>query len=297
MSERIHVLTHELFGKSSLDDVTLSDAQTLVRRFPYFSPAQFLLLEKLRLEGTQEEYEQQLRKAVLYYPDPLAFSFVINGNEFPADAELNDLPQSDQIQMSTLNDSSLGAEPAVQVEVAVPVQTEVALSDDMSAVEGGTESKGEAAAVESVEPLEIRPVFQPMASPGNGINPADSAITFEPFHTVDYFASQGIKLSQEDAGKDKFGKQLKSFTEWLRTMKRLPATEAVPSLDSPSERKVTTLAEHSVDRADVVTEAMAEVWIKQGNLAKAIDVYNELSLLNPSKNAYFATKIQNLKDS
>jgi hypothetical protein len=55
------------------------------------------------------------------------------------------------------------------------------------------------------------------------------------------------------------------------------------------------LAQHSVADADVVTEAMAEVWVKQGNREKAIDTYNKLSLLNPSKRAYFAAKAEFLK--
>jgi hypothetical protein len=42
---------------------------------------------------------------------------------------------------------------------------------------------------------------------------------------------------------------------------------------------------------------MAEVWSKQGNTQKAIEVLTKLSLLNPSKKAYFATKIENLKRS
>src|SRR5439155_17172264 len=120
---------------------------------------------------------------------------------------------------------------------------------------------------------------------------------FEPFHTVDYFASQGIKLSQDDQPKDKFGKQLKSFTEWLKTMKRLPAQQGPRSIDASSENKVQHLAEDSVHESDIITEAMAEVWLKQGNFDKALDVYNKLSLLNPSKKAYFAGKIENLKRS
>jgi hypothetical protein len=40
---------------------------------------------------------------------------------------------------------------------------------------------------------------------------------------------------------------------------------------------------------------MAEVWKKQGNTAKAIDIYNKLSLLDPSKRVYFAAKIEELK--
>jgi hypothetical protein len=46
---------------------------------------------------------------------------------------------------------------------------------------------------------------------------------------------------------------------------------------------------------EVVTETMADVWIKQGEIEKAIDIYNKLSLLNPSKSDYFAAKIRDLK--
>ena len=47
----------------------------------------------------------------------------------------------------------------------------------------------------------------------------DDVLSFGAYYTIDYFASQGIKVSQEENPKDKFGKQLKSFTDWLKTMK------------------------------------------------------------------------------
>ncbi len=124
----------------------------------------------------------------------------------------------------------------------------------------------------------------------------ESVITFEPFHTVDYFASQGIKLSLEDVSKDKFGKQLKSFTEWLKTMKKVPPAQP-NQVQGKAEKQVQNLAAHSVQSSDIVTEAMAQVWLHQGNKAKAIEIYRKLSLLNPSKSSYFATKIELLNDS
>ena len=42
---------------------------------------------------------------------------------------------------------------------------------------------------------------------------------------------------------------------------------------------------------------MAAVLAKQGKLAKAIELYQKLSLMNPSKSAYFAAKIEQLKDT
>lgn len=118
---------------------------------------------------------------------------------------------------------------------------------------------------------------------------------FEPYHTVDYFASQGIKAPVLDDPKDKFGQQLKSFTDWLKVMKRLPLTEITKQIPVEQEKQVADLAHHSLDEKQVWTEAMAEVWAKQGERQKAIRIYEKLSLLEPSKSAYFAGKIDALK--
>ena len=45
----------------------------------------------------------------------------------------------------------------------------------------------------------------------------------------------------------------------------------------------------------ILTEAMAEVYLKQGLREKAIDVYNKLSLQNPNKSAYFAARITEIE--
>ena len=84
-------------------------------------------------------------------------------------------------------------------------------------------------------------------------------------------------------------------------MKRLPVTEiaktveVVSDLSAGAEKKVEQLAEHSIAEREVLTETMAEVWEKQGNATKAIEIYSKLSLLEPSKSPYFATKIEELK--
>lgn len=117
---------------------------------------------------------------------------------------------------------------------------------------------------------------------------------FEPYHTIDYFASQGIKLTLDENPQDKLGKQLKSFTEWLKTMRRLPQKDREVVPDRVAEEAVQTSAAHSILGKDVVTETMAEVLAKQGMREKARAVYEKLSLLNPDKRAYFADKIEQL---
>jgi hypothetical protein len=145
------------------------------------------------------------------------------------------------------------------------------------------------------ETLDIRKVNNPVVV--NNESGDDSPIVFQSYHTIDYFASQGIRLQQADLAKDKLGQQLKSFTEWLRSMKKLPAegdTVRTPE-DENRQELVIKNAAHSIEEKEVLTEAMAEVWAKQGNREKATDIYNKLSLLNPSKSAYFAAKIDQLK--
>jgi hypothetical protein len=102
-------------------------------------------------------------------------------------------------------------------------------------------------------------------------------------------------MVQAEKPKDRFEQQLKSFTQWLKTIKQVPVAEITKELGVDSEQKVITLAEHSIEDREVVTEAMAEVWTKQGNREKAIEVYHKLSLQNPAKSAYFAGLIEQLK--
>jgi hypothetical protein len=119
-------------------------------------------------------------------------------------------------------------------------------------------------------------------------------LVFEPYHTIDYFASQGIKLTLEENPSDQLGKQLKSFTDWLKMMRRLPQKEREMVPDRVAEQTVQTIAAHSVVGREVVTETMAEVLAKQGMPERARAMYEKLSLLNPDKRAYFATKIEQL---
>jgi hypothetical protein len=119
-------------------------------------------------------------------------------------------------------------------------------------------------------------------------------LEFDPYHTVDYFASQGIKFNDiED--KDELGLRVKSFTAWLKTMKKLQ-----PTALNASENNTTGVenTEEPFPKAElIVTEAMAEVYLKQGMAEKAIDIYTKLSLQNPSNSHIFANRILDIKQN
>jgi hypothetical protein len=123
------------------------------------------------------------------------------------------------------------------------------------------------------------------------------SIVFAPYHMIDYFASQGIKLVLEDNPADSFGKQLKSFTDWLKVMKKLPAKPESGKTDEQEADRIRHFAAHSIEERDILTESMAEVLAKQGMYENAIALYQKLSLIYPPKSAYFASRIEQIKAS
>jgi hypothetical protein len=136
-------------------------------------------------------------------------------------------------------------------------------------------------------------IQQSLSEISSQANTTEELIAFEPLHTVDYFASQGIKITEEPVTNDKLGNQMKSFTEWLKSMKKIHK-ENLTAGDEQTDKNIQQIAEHSNADAEVVTEAMANVLVKQNKTEKAIEVYEKLSLINPSKSAYFAAKIDSL---
>ncbi len=146
---------------------------------------------------------------------------------------------------------------------------------------------------EAITEQEIAPIKIDMTASLNQ-SADDKTLSFEPMHLVDYFASQGIKLTEEVQTADKLGKQLKSFTEWLKTMKKIHVA-ASDTNTGQSDIAIQTLAEKSNAEGEIITEAMAEVFARQSKVGKAIELYQKLSLFNPLKSAYFAAKIEQLK--
>ncbi len=177
-------------------------------------------------------------------------------------------------------DAEMAAEAMIEADAEREVADFMTKADAELAAEatiGSDFAKEELMNAQKPEPVEEKPVF-----------------TFEPFHTVDYFASQGIKLREEKLENDQLGKQVKSFTQWLRSMKKIYVEEQneLPVLD---EKQVVAIATESNQQTDVITETMAEVLGKQGKKAQAIDLYRKLSLLHPEKSVYFASRIDELK--
>jgi len=279
MTVQTENVLQKLFSENSLDNIPLERLKQITEDHPYFTLGQLLLAKKLQLVNAVE-YESQSEKTSIYFNEPMWLQGLLHPPthhdvavsersfiEEPVAAEVHEVaieevpPAEPPIEEDKIETTESFTEPMVS-NVPVPVQVEVK--------------------AEEPSPEENVPTEEPPA-------------VFDPYHTIDYFASQGIRVSNEIRPNDRLGQQLRSFTEWLKTMKRLPETKVNEQLDEVTQKNIQEFASHSLDEKEVVTETMAEVLVKQRKEEEALVIYEKLSLLNPSKRAYFAAKIEQLK--
>ncbi len=301
MNVSINQLVKSLLQKDSLEHCSLPELTAYAERNPYFGAAQLLLAKKLQTESP-EKFEEQYQKTLLYFHNPLWVEHLLNetgraeveevGGSRLEVGEVGEVEKVQEVEkVERLTGLHVDRVEEV-VEIVEEVEKEI-VTDEVKIETGDNMNSFETAVVEEVR-ADVPVIPVPVPVPVEAVNPANDLV-FEPYHTVDYFASQGIRIKEEERPTDQFGKQLKSFTDWLKTLKRLPATELTKDIPPQSENKVEQLAGQSITDREVLTEAMAEVWEKQGNTLKATEIYRKLSLLEPVKSAYFAAKIEGLK--
>lgn len=334
MNNELKYITEHLLNNSSLENIAVADLQNIVDEHPYFVAGQLLLAWKLSHSDTNDSNEKVNKAALyfnnplwlhlllygnsattrnIHIENVSSDTEIIDSTEIQTDNPIGEMNDSDfKEEFSSL--SSIPATEELVDNIAEAKQANANHSVDETTFVDHTFSETNhltEPALQADQDESLNPAFtnsessddQSSASESTDLLPdsqdqessvKDSSPSFEPFHTVDYFASQGIKLQQAELGKDKLGQQLRSFTEWLRSMKRLPQSEMEAPIDDITQRSISRIAEHSIEEKEVLTEAMAEVWTKQGNREKAITIYHKLSLQNPSKSAYFAAKIEQL---
>jgi len=262
----------KIFNKASNETEAKSFLDSVLNEHPYFGLAQFYLLKNTDSSTTQ--YTEVAAKTSLFFND----AFFLNGQLLATEIVSPYIPQqtaeaeyeirqekNNEIENNDINNAEI--EDSLKLET-INIENKAAIIDAEK------------------DPTEFKEVKENVVD--------ESQMLFEPLHASDYFASQGIKLSEDALANDKLGKQLKSFTAWLKTMKKVHS-DKLPAVTAIIETAVQTQAEKSNIEEEIVTEPMAEAYVQQHKYVKAIEIYSKLSLLNPAKSAYFAAKIDSLK--
>lgn len=245
-----------LFHRNYDDPLNIQFLEKITNEHPYFSPAHFFFLQQT--SESSGNYASLVNKANIFFNNAYWLNF----------------------QLKQYNSSTLVKESSNETDQKISSAQTITNTDTII-------KENETDKTEELLPFNIKLTF-PEQQQNSG-----KELLFEPMHVVDYFASQGIKLTEEMQSGDRLGKQLKSFTQWLKTMKKVHEMDNSPSEENDS--MVQTLAEKSNTGNEIVTEAMAAVFAQQGKTEKAREILEKLSLLNPAKSTYFAAKIESLK--
>lgn len=306
------LLFETIFKRKISDSDNKAFFTQIAEAHPYFSVAQFYLL--LQTDKESSNYSKQAAKTSLLFNNPFWLQFQL-GDTLPDNtnediASLSNITISEKIELVNAIpiEQKNDFPEIIQVEKQeAEITPEIELNNKDQSLEIINKPEPTSHFNEGITPLENDIEQEDDSLSDQRISPfnfkfnlntsevTEDKITFEPLHTSDYFASLGIKLSGKILHSDKLGKQMKSFTEWLKEIKKLQPDQ-LPLQSEQADLTIQKLAEASNLGVEVETEAMAEVLIQQGNKQKALIVYKKLSLLDPSKSAYFAAKINQLKD-
>lgn len=284
-----------LTGKLSLTQIAPETLQQLVEEAPYFAPIHFFQTAQKQMQNRSEDWKGSLQHTQLYFTNPLWLSWQLSGlenkitesketasNKVPDESPVFMEDQWDQPSIRLFKETIPRTDANLQATPDLPVEAETDLDPDKTA-------ENKISDILSSQLADFKKPIDPNAS-------LDIDADRKRMHTIDYFASQGIKVDLNAIPQDKLTTHLRKFTDWLKQMKTVQGGTVTELASNPEmEKAVYENAKISNESREIVTEAMAEVLMQQGQTEKAIQLYIKLSFINPEKSSYFAAKIEQLK--
>jgi len=299
MNEASKNIVTKLASDLSLYNKTKEELTEIVTRYPYFGFTQFLLAQKLSNDHDADA-TKQLQHAALYFPNLFWMDYLLKENNVSiSKGEHTNVENTNETttkevaaEESEEKNNSKEAEPDLE---DIIVDETLQGSNDEITFESSAETENDEG--DEAEREKLSKLIEQHLSEFK--KPVDAAqelpIEKRVYSAIDYFASQGIKLDPRLLNQDVLGNKVRKFTDWLKQMKRVNDNPTDLGTDIETEHLIEKIAQSSNEAKDIITETMAEVLKKQGKKEKAIQLYQKLSFLNPSKSTYFAAKINELK--
>src|SRR5687768_12781968 len=170
MSERMDQMVRQFADQPSLEECPVHDLVNLCNRYPYAANFRLLLLEKHGAGASRA----QLHSTALHFHNPLLLQKSLQPDAFATELELPVV--------------SPAPVPAETISIPQPV-TEAPLPELPEPVPTQEEEITESNITELQNALEETPAPQPEILPAETVPETNAPISFEPYHTVDYFAS------------------------------------------------------------------------------------------------------------
>jgi len=283
-----------LAGKPDFTQLRVDTLQHFADEHPYFAPAQYFFASKLKLDGDALAVSQSVRTA-FYFTNPYWLQYQLQHRLKNVVDTMDPVHRSKNIPA----DFAIPTVEAVK-EIMRNIDHSLDTTSDVDATDAGEYAAEEGDIMESAESDSkisglLSGQLADFKKPIEADAKLDIDVNKDRLHTIDYFASQGIKIDLANIPQDKLTTHLRKFTDWLKQMKQPDGRPMEPAGNLEMENAVAETAKSSNETREILTETMADVLEKQGQVDKAIQLYIKLSFLNPEKSSYFAAKIEQLK--
>jgi hypothetical protein len=237
-----------------VDDQSLQMFEDFVMRYPYCQTGQILLAFNLYAEG-DNQYPDQLKKAAAYAGDRSVLKELIGyARNIPVIPAERQKIPTPVSTPAPMPQPVLQAEWNLQPETVIPVMIESVSSP----YERMTQEELLAIVNKRLEEIAAEKRFEPTYTPDPASYPKQPVSKAS---LIEKFIMDEPRISK-------------------------PNTAFFNATDSAIRS--------NFDDEEIVSETLAQLYAQQGNIQKAIHIYEKLSLLNQEKSRFFAAQIEKL---
>ncbi len=298
-----NLLNQLIENPEQLDEKTLVQLQEVIEEYPFFQAGRMLLIKNLH-KLDHIKYNSELKHSAAYIADRKRLFFLLHDLKSPIH-ELNKKDQTNVVDASSVADNTSVDKKAGQSKLVN--DKEVTFTDDyLNAPDELKDSKGKLVSFQNPN-AEI-------SEDNDGLHD----IVLPTADLLDYERQSVQSYSLSDDDEEAFDPDGNlSFSEWLQKMRH--KKQGVEAL-SESKNKRASLIDNflntnpkiipktvkvkkeqdlsevqSGSSEDIMSETLADIFVKQGHITKAVAILEKLRLKYPEKNAYFARRIKEIK--
>ena len=263
-----------------LNDYSLPQLENLVREYPFFQTAETLLALNCFKEN-HIKFNDRLKVAAAYAPDRKVLK-----------RHINRLTQHKQPKPQPANNEiSLSEEKAEIKSAPEEVDKTFSLSELFNQLKSEVDvymiHASESSSKEQIAKLQsLAGKLEELI--GSEEKPGTSTVKKK---TIKRTGSMEYDLGHLEEIPAEKQKQITNADLIDKFIKEEPRIVPKPTFFDPLDVARNSL----LDNESVVSETLAEIYYKQGNLSKAMKIYKKLSLVNPQKSSYFAAQIERIR--
>jgi hypothetical protein len=276
----------------------LEGIRELTDLFPWFHAAHLVLLRGLK-ENADVRFESQLRSSALSVSDREVLYHYLFMQPAGPETEtvvqaVTEVMEEPIAETSQLQEAEVQAEPepepdAGEIAPAAAVMAVVTTREELIAeIEARLAEMASASAVV----LELDHAAQPEPEPApepEPVQPAESVAPPPEEEELLEFIGDEEPVAPEPEQKLTPADLIDRF---------IMTSPRIERMTPAAEQPLKDLAEPSTEeQGTFITETLARIYVNQGYYFKAINIYEKLSLKYPEKSAYFASRIEKIKES